>query len=925
MVKVNASGTGLVYATFLGGSDDDRGSGIAVDGVGSAYVAGSTLSSDFPTTAGAFDTSYNDSWDAYVVKVNASGTGLEYATFFGGSSTDWGISIAVDGAGNAYVTGDTWSSDFPTTAGAFDTSYNDGWDAYVVKVAASGMRLAYATFLGESDEDNGRAIAVDGAGNAYVTGATRSSGFPTTAGAFDTSHNGGPSHDPSDTFVVKMNAGGTGLVYATFLGGTGEDWGRGIAVDGAGNAYVAGSTRSSDFPTTAGAFDTSYNDGWDAYVVKVNASGTGLEYATFLGGSSTDWGRGIAVDGVGSAYVVGCTYSSDFPTTAGAFDTSRNGGYDAFVVKLNIGGMGLGYATFLGGSGWDCYSYCSMTVDGAGNAYVTGDTPSSDFPTTPGAFDTTYGGGTCGFTYLCRDAFVVKLAVCDPEKPDICFRPSRDGYSFSNYGGMNYNDYTIGDMRRMFGDAAVCRMVGSVCFPKWAALMWNIRAHWYMNGGHCDGFTTTSLRFFKDLDNPADFQTGASTTHNLQLGNARRHIAYYWVLQVPNPVATARNQALQKAPSQVLDQLRSAMSGGAPDPTTLIVYNTGGTSGHSITPYAIEDQGDGVYWVRVYDNNHPNDANRYVVINTTNDTWSYNLGWTTWSGDATSHSLGTISISTYAQQPECPWCNGVGTLSGSPSGQVWLTGEGHLLITDSQGRRIGYVGDQFVNEVPGAFGSVPPGGLGIPAEPIYTLPLADTYTILLDGQTLTQMETVEVTQFGPGYAVQVGDVTMGPASQDWLTIASDGTQLAYQSSSDEEATLMLALDGADESNQLQINGADIGAGQAVALTADVGNGQLVFDNAQASGGEYDLATKRISTAGVQMFVHADLVISATDTHYADYGAWDGSGSMTVYVDHSSDGTIDETLVLENQVRRAYLPLIVKNYPVQTPCSEFIAR
>lgn len=483
----------------------------------------------------------------------------------------------------------------------------------------------------------------------------------------------------------------------------------------------------------------------------------------------------------------------------------------------------------------------------------------------------------------------------------------------------------------MFGQNAVCWMVGPVCFIKPAADLWHVRVNLAMNNGHCDGFTTTSLRFFKDMDRPGDFQAGANTTHNLQLGNARRHIAYYWVLQVPNPVATARDQALQKHPSQVLDQLRSAMSDGATDPTTLIVYNTAHTAGHSITPYAIEDRGNGVYWVWVYDNNHPDDTNRRVVINTTNDTWSYNLVWTTWSGDADSQSLGVIPISVYAQQPECPWCGGSGMLSGSPSGQVWLTGQGHLLISDSQGRRIGYVGDQFVNEVPGAFGSVPPGGLGIPAEPIYYLPLSDTYTILLDGQTLTQMETAGVTQFGPGYAVWVDDVTLGPASQDQLMIAPDGTQLSYLSSGDKEATLTLALDDASESSQFQINGADIGAGQVVTLTADVSNGQLVFNNAQAGGGEYDLEVKRVSAAGEQEFIHDGVVISAMDTHYADYEAWDGFGPMTLHVDHGSDGTIDETLVLDNQAWRVYLPLILKNYspapqppitptPTRTPIS-----
>jgi hypothetical protein len=506
--------------------------------------------------------------------------------------------------------------------------------------------------------------------------------------------------------------------------------------------------------------------------------------------------------------------------------------------------------------------------------------------------------------------------------PDIGFRPNPDGYRFSNsdnaWGTFPWSayDFQYEDLVRMFGQDAVCWMVGPVCIVKPAADLWHVQANLAMNGGHCDGMASTSLRFFKGLDNPADFQSGANAPHDLQLSNVRRHIAYYWVLCVPDPVASARGQALQETPSQVLNRLSSAMSGGAPNPTTLMVYNTTCTAGHTITPYAIEDRSNGVYWVKVYDNNHPDDADRHMEINTTNDTWSYDLGGSlgTWSGDASTHSLGALPISTYTQQPVCPWCNGARMSSGAPAGQVWLTGEGHLLLTDSLGRRIGYVGDQFVNEVPEAFGTVPPGGLGIPAEPIYYLPLTNTYTILLDGQTLTQTDTVAVTQFGPGYAVAVKDVALGSASQDRLTFAPDGTQLVYRPNGTEEATLVLALDSTDESHQLRINGADVGAGQVVTLTADVNSGQLVYDNAQASGGAYDLEIERISATGKQRFFHAGLVIAATDTHSADYGAWIGSGPMTLYIDHGSDGTIDETMQLENEVSRIYLPLVLRQSP-----------
>jgi len=331
VAKVNPSGTALVYAGFLGGSGDDLGYGIAVDSSGNAYVTGETYSSDFPAVVGP-DLSFNGYWDAFVAKVNPSGTALVYSGFLGGSTDwDWGWDIAVDSSGNAYVTGETYSSDFPAVVGP-DLSFNGGCDAFVAKVNPSGTALVYSGFLGGSCGDWGNGIAVDSSGNAYVTGETNSSDFPAVVGP-DLSFNG-----YWDAFVAKVNPSGTALVYAGFLGGSGDDLGYGIAVDSSGNAYVTGETNSSDFPAVVGP-DLSFNGYWDAFVAKVNPSGTALVYSGFLGGSDWDWGEGIAVDSSGNAYVTGGTWSSDFPAVVGP-DTSYNGNGDAFVAKVGAGGGG---------------------------------------------------------------------------------------------------------------------------------------------------------------------------------------------------------------------------------------------------------------------------------------------------------------------------------------------------------------------------------------------------------------------------------------------------------------------------------------------------------------------------------------------------------------------------------------------------------
>jgi hypothetical protein len=387
---------GLVYSTFLGGSGPslDDGLGIAIDHSGYAYVTGRAGSGDFPTTAGAFDTTFGGIFDGFVAKVSRDGSTLVYSTFLGGASVDEPSGIAVDPQGQAYVVGSTQSGDFPTTAGAFDTTLDGPEDAFVTKLSRDGSTLVYSAFLGGSSDDFGSGISVDPSGLADVTGRTESGDFRTTAGAFDTTFGGG------DAFVTKLSRDGSTVAYSTFLGGAFNDIGNGIAVDRSGQAYITGRTSSGDFPTTAGAFDTTFGGGFtDAFVAKLSRDGSALALSTFLGGAFDDAANGIAIDPSGHAYVTGSTQSGDFPTTAGAFDTTL-GFIDAFVTKLDRDGSTLAYSTFLGGAFNDIGN--GIAANPSGEAYVTGATSSADFPTTPGAFDTTFGGGFF-------DAFVTKL------------------------------------------------------------------------------------------------------------------------------------------------------------------------------------------------------------------------------------------------------------------------------------------------------------------------------------------------------------------------------------------------------------------------------------------------------------------------------------------------------------------------------------
>jgi len=416
VTKFNAAGSALVYSTYLGGSGlaGDQGNSIAVDGSGNAYVTGSTSSTDFPT-ANPFQTTIHGYHNAFVAKLSADGSALLYSTYLGGSSPlgDQGYGIAVDSSGNAYVTGSTSSADFPT-ASPIQGTLHGCCDAFVAMFNPAGSALVYSTYLGGSGDDGGYAIAVDSSGDAYVTGGTSSIDFP-TVNPFQAINRGfcGISGCNSNAFVSKLGATGSALVYSTYLGGSGPDRGTSIAVDGSGNAYVTGTTGSHDFPTVKPFQSTnnSFNDPTEnAFVTKFNAAGSALVYSTYLGGSGNssggDEGSGIAVDNFGNAYLTGRTRSSNFPTTPNApqptFHAAPGGGnYEAFVTDFNADGSALVYSTYLGGTGGDVGT--GIAVDGSENAYIAGWTVSTDFPTTVNALQGTKHGG--------HDTFVTKISI----------------------------------------------------------------------------------------------------------------------------------------------------------------------------------------------------------------------------------------------------------------------------------------------------------------------------------------------------------------------------------------------------------------------------------------------------------------------------------------------------------------------------------
>ncbi len=388
----------LKYSTLIGGIENDHPHNVITDRDGNAVITGDTYSNNFPSTTRVFDNTYNNDRDIFICKLNAHGSELIFSTFIGGNGSESAV-CTLDDSGNLYLAGGTSSIDFPITIGAYDQGLNGTADGFLMKLNNTGSSLMYSTYIGGINVDACRGnIILDKNNNAIVLGYTYSYDFPTTKGANDTIYNGN-----GDVVIFKFDFNSSKLIFSTFLGGNNLEDQPSMAVDGQEYIYVSGYTQSLDFPTTPGAYDRT-NNITDIFISKLNQNCSKIVYSTFIGGTlSADYNWDITVDNFGNAVITGHTYSYDFPTTPGAYDTSFNYGYDCFILKLNHNGTKLVFSTFIGGS-TGCESGRGIAIDTNGNIYVTGWSWSSDFPTTSNAYDRTYNSGS---TY--GDAFLLQL------------------------------------------------------------------------------------------------------------------------------------------------------------------------------------------------------------------------------------------------------------------------------------------------------------------------------------------------------------------------------------------------------------------------------------------------------------------------------------------------------------------------------------
>lgn len=414
----------LDYSTYLGGGSNDQGWAVRVNDEGMAYICGRTESADFPTS---FAVQIQDSgnYDAFVSRMGASGSNLIFSTYLGGSGDDTGCSLAIDSNGSTYICGITDSADFPTKIPVQATKAG-GTDIFITKLSSGGNELSYSTFLGGSGDDGGRGVTL-AEEKAYITGYTNSLDFPTRE-CCQAALRGG-----KDSFVSLLSNSGSQLFYSTYLGGSSEDCGTGIAVDGEGSAYIVGWTKSVDFPTcnayqpTKAAGDVTY----DGFISKLSSQSSVIIYSTYLGGSNHDLPDGVVLDESGDAYIAGETFSDNFPTVS-PWQTSRAGSYDAFVSSLSSSGATLNFSTYLGGSGLDCtggrYDSAAagsgISLNDIGDVCLTGITQSVDFPTR-NAYQAVHGGGM-------EDVFIT------------VFASSGTSLLYSSYFGGSGNDYGYG-------------------------------------------------------------------------------------------------------------------------------------------------------------------------------------------------------------------------------------------------------------------------------------------------------------------------------------------------------------------------------------------------------------------------------------------------------------------------------------------------
>lgn len=502
---------------------------------------------------------------------------------------------------------------------------------------------------------------------------------------------------------------------------------------------------------------------------------------------------------------------------------------------------------------------------------------------------------------------------------DLGFRPEVNGFSFENYGKSDATNLTPAEMQRIYGDVVCASKANDQCILTPPAEQWMNQQNQGMDGGHCYGFSVAALSMFAGVTNPANF--GGATTIDLPLsGNEalQREIAYSFVFQGFDPV---RNSVIAGTPNEVLDKLIEILKAG---PNTSEVYTIGffradGNGGHAVTPFAVENRGNGIYAMLIYDNNYPKET-RAILFDRNANTWNYTTTTnpseptSEYQGTAESKSLFLFPTTPGLNQQACSFCAD-GASSGSQGAllaaaateynELYLDGDpevhAHLLITDESGKRYGYLPDgKFVMELVNVKSERTFSGLDDDTpEPTYFVPTGMAFQVTIDGTPLQEADLTDVVMIGPGYDLGIFDIGLDPGQQDTLTLSPDGTSLSYRTESTESPVIVLGvqLDGADY--EFEVQGVDVAGGGTINVNLDTKEGWLTIDtDGTESAGEYTLVMTRYDDDGEESYESEGIVLEPTDLMYIYYGKWSGNGgTLELGIDAGSDGTVDEQVNL----------------------------
>lgn len=498
---------------------------------------------------------------------------------------------------------------------------------------------------------------------------------------------------------------------------------------------------------------------------------------------------------------------------------------------------------------------------------------------------------------------------------DLGFRPQKDGFSFQNWGpAPDRLDMTPEDMRRMFGDQ-VCANTVNGCNLTASAEQWMNQINEIIKGGHCEGFAALSLILYKHQQEASQF--GAASTHDLTIeGNAalQRELAYYWTTQFTIPTRSSR---VLKTPSEIVDVLIDTFKAGqnASETYTIEFFQPGFKAGHAVTPYAVEDRGNGQFAIRIYDNNLP-DLERTILVDRNTNTWTYQASTNPdeqadeYRGDASTGTLMLTPTSPRLGKQACPFCeNAGGTVGGVMAAQaaayneLWLDGDAHLLITDKDGKRTGFDNGQFVNEIPGVdFLPITSANLWEDdSEPVYFVPTGIEFALTVQSSDAETSTLSTVTMIGPGYVLSVQDIVLDPGQKDTITFSPDGKSVTYKTDYNESPDILLGTSIGDADYTFLVKGTDIESGASITINLDTKEGWLAIDTLNNKEvGTYGLIMDRTDATSEQIFGHGGIDLQPNDVAYLLYGEWKGNDTpLPVGIDHNNDGTLDDTVPLED--------------------------